>query len=165
MAVLDEAQLIRDLERDEGRKLTVYKCTAGKNTVGIGRNLDDVGLSHAEQQALGCTTADLRAGKVALTSQQADLLCANDVARVKAELDRNVPWWRDLPEPGQRGLANMLFNLGWSRLSGFKKMLAALKAGKFHHAADEARDSDWFNQVGRRAERICEMFMSCAAAK
>lgn len=165
MAVLDEAQLIRDLERDEGRKLTVYKCTAGKNTVGIGRNLDDVGLTAAEQVALGCTAADLRAGKAVLTSAQADLLCANDVTRVKTELDRNAPWWRDLPEPAQRGLANMLFNLGWVRLSGFKKMLAALKVQDFAEAARQAQDSDWYGQVGKRAERICRMFMSCAAAK
>lgn len=158
---LDEVQLIRDLELDEGRKLKVYKCTAGKNTAGIGRNLDDVGLTPAEQKALGCTVADLLAGK-ALTNQQADLLCSNDVARCKAELDRNAPWWRQLPEPAQRGLANMLFNMGWPKLAKFKKMLAALEAHDFREAARQAEDSDWYGQVGDRAKRICKLFESCA---
>ena len=32
----------------EGCRLKPYKCTAGKLTIGYGRNLDDVGISQAE---------------------------------------------------------------------------------------------------------------------
>lgn len=133
---LDMLQLTRDLERDEGRKRKPYKCTAGKVTIGVGRNLDDIGL----------------------TEPEIDHLLRNDLVRVCAELDRNVPWWRDMPEPHQRGLANMCFNLGWPRLSAFRRMLAALENGDGMMAALEAMDSKWSAQVGDRAARIALLF-------
>ncbi len=37
-----KAQLVRH----EGLKLKPYRCTAGKLTIGIGRNLDNCGISH-----------------------------------------------------------------------------------------------------------------------
>ena len=44
--------LIHDLKRDEGVKLNPYKCTAGKLTIGVGRNLDDVGITEEESDML-----------------------------------------------------------------------------------------------------------------
>ena len=113
-------------------RLKPYRDTAGKLTIGVGRNLDDVGVSDAE----------------------ADVLLANDVARVMAGLDRDAPWWREMTEPRQRALANMAFNLGPSGLSRFVALLAALQAGRYAAAADEATNSLWARQVGARATRI-----------
>lgn len=133
---LNMLQLTRDLERDEGRKRKPYRCTAGKLSIGVGRNLDDVGL----------------------TEPEIDYLLNNDLIGVCADLDRNVSWWRDMPEPWQRGLANMCLNLGWPRLSGFKRMLAALEAGDGEKAALEAMASKWSAQVGDRAGRIALLY-------
>lgn len=129
-------QLLQDLIRDEDLREKPYRDSVGKLTIGIGRNLDDRGISRDE----------------------AVYLCRNDIAIATGDLDRAVPWWRDLPEPAQRGLANMCFNLGWPRLSAFKKMLAALEAHDFDRAADEALDSKWARQVGERADRIETLF-------
>lgn len=121
-----------DLIRDESLRLKPYRCTAGKLTIGVGRNLEDVGI----------------------TREEALRLLDNDVARVAADLDRALPWWRGLPEGRQRALANLCFNLGIGRLLGFRRMLAALQAGDFQRAADEAADSAWHRQVGERGPRV-----------
>jgi len=135
---LDLTRLMSDLERDEGRRRKPYRDSVGKLTIGVGRNLDDVGLSDPE----------------------IDYLLGNDIEGVCADLDRNAPWWRDRPEPWQRGLANMCLNLGWPRLSAFRKTLAALEAGDGGKAAVEAMDSKWSAQVGDRAGRIALLFKS-----
>ncbi len=43
-----KAQLIRH----KGLKLKPYRCTAGKLTIGVGRNLDDCGISQTEAYVL-----------------------------------------------------------------------------------------------------------------
>ncbi len=128
-----------DLERDEGLRLKPYVDSVGKTSIGIGRNLDDNGISEAE----------------------ARFLFENDVKRAIADLDRNVPWWGELPEPAMRALVNMCFNLGWTKLSRFKYMLAALEVGDCETAADEALDSKYARQVGKRADRIAALFRGC----
>ena len=133
-------RLLADLRRDEGERLKPYRCTAGRLTIGVGRNLDDVGIS----------------------AQESDYLLRNDVARVTNELDRSVPWWRTLDEPRRRALANMAFNLGVPRLLGFKNMLAALKAQEWDRATQEALNSRWASQVGDRAARIAATFKTGA---
>ncbi|SMH59498.1 glycoside hydrolase family protein [Azospirillum agricola] len=128
----DVTKLKADLIRDEDLRLKPYRCTAGKLTIGVGRNLEDVGI----------------------VREEAMLLLDNDIARITADLDRALPWWRTLSEPRRRALANMGFNLGIDRLRGFRKMLAALEAGDCARAALEAEDSLWARQVGGRAARI-----------
>ncbi|MEQ9447682.1 MAG: lysozyme [Rhodospirillaceae bacterium] len=118
--------------------LRAYRDPVGKLTIGVGRNIEDLGITEAE----------------------AFFLLAGDIRRVEGELDANTPWWRALPEAAQRGLANMCFNLGWPRLSGFQKMLAALEAGEFNRAAAEALHSRWARQVGARARRIADLYVS-----
>ncbi len=128
-------QLKADLMRDEELRLEPYLDSAGNLTIGVGRNLSSRGI----------------------TEQEAHVLLDTDVAVVFEDLDRNVTWWRRLPDGAQRALANMCFNLGWPRLSGFRRMLLALQVGDFETAAREALDSKWARQVGDRAVRIAEL--------
>lgn len=127
--------LEQELTRDESKKAKPYKCTAGKTTIGIGRNLDDVGLSDEEIR----------------------FLFKNDIARVCADLDREIPWWRSLSEVRQRVLANMCFNLGINGLLGFKNTLAAVREGRYKDAAAGMLASKWASQVGDRAQRLAKM--------
>jgi len=123
---------LRDqLIRDEGLRLKPYRDTVGKLTIGVGRNLDDNGI----------------------TRDEAECLLHNDLARVYAELHHALP---DLSLDPVRGavLGNMAFNMGIGRLLGFRKMLAALRVGDFAQAAVEMLDSDWATQVGSRAHRL-----------
>ena len=128
--------LATDIIRDEGLELKPYRCTEGKLTIGIGRNLDDRGITKAE----------------------AMMLLDNDIAIVRRELvAKTSDLWYLLPDDIHRALLNMAFNMGVPRLMGFKKMWAALKFSDYQRAADEALDSKWARQVGDRAERIATL--------
>jgi lysozyme len=126
---------IADLKRDEGFRARPYRCTAGKLSIGYGRNLDDHGISEAE----------------------AGILLVNDVAAAEADLSRLLPWWMSLDQVRRDAIGNMAFNLGSPRLMQFKSMLAAARAGNWDRAAAEAGDSKWADVVGARAVRIQHM--------
>lgn len=130
-----------DLIRDEGVRLRPYKDSVGKLTIGIGRNLDDVGISEDEAQVM------LRA----------------DVERAESALRRNFHWFLIAPEPVQRGLTNLCFNMGITRLMEKNpKMLSCVAAGDYAGAAAHLLDGPYKDQVGERAHRIADLFRSCA---
>ncbi len=132
---MDIDQLKSDLIADEGLHNKPYLCPAQKITIGVGRNLESLGLSDDE----------------------ISYLLNNDINRVITELNKNIPWWKTLPEQQARAIANMCFNLGWPRLSQFKKMFAALQAHDYEEAEREALNSKWAKQVGNRTTRICSL--------
>jgi lysozyme len=118
-----------ELRRDEGKSRVPYKDTKGIPSTGVGHNL---------------RASPLPPGwSYPLTDAQVDQLLMRDLANVFSDLDRNLPWWRDLNDVRQRVLANMCFNMGISRLLGFKKALIAMRQGKYEIAADEMLDSKW----------------------
>lgn len=144
---MDLERLKADLRRDEGLRLLAYKCPAGVWTIGYG---------HTGHEVLE---------GMAIDHDLAETYLARDIAGVFHDLDRNVPWWRDMPEPAARGLCNMGFNLGWTRLSGFKMMLHALEAGAWETAAREGIHSKWAEQVGARATRIAELYREAGGGR
>lgn len=123
-------QMTKDFE---GLRLKPYKCTAGKLTIGYGRNLEDVGI----------------------TKTEADMLFERDFAVAEAEVIRLCKEYgidiNNLIEQRFYVLTDMMFNLGYTRLSQFKKLLQALKNGLYEDAAREMMDSLWAKQVGNRA--------------
>ncbi len=126
-------RLVAELKRDEGVRLKPYMDTVGKLTIGIGRNLTDVGISEAE----------------------AEILLRNDIATAELLLDRGIPWWRTLDEERQLVLVNMAFNLG-AGLFGFTNTLAAVQNHEWEAAALAMSHSKWAEQVGLRADRLIE---------
>ena len=120
------------LIRDEGRSLKPYQDTAGKLTIGVGRNLSDRGISHAE----------------------ALYLLDNDIADFTKQLATALPWAGALDEARFGALVNMAFNMGVDGLLEFKQMLAALRVGNWDKAADDLLDSLYAQQVGDRAVRL-----------
>lgn len=126
------------LKRDEGLRLTPYKDTVGKLTIGYGRNLDDKGITKAE----------------------AEYMLTNDLADASVDLRRALPWTDGL-DPIRRGvLVNMVFNMGVGNekkgLLSFKGMLAAIQAGHYETAAIHMLASKWAVQVGDRARRLAQ---------
>lgn len=154
--------LERQLLEHEGLRLSVYRCTAGKLTIAVGRNLDDVGLSDDECRALGVTPADYP--RLRLTEAQALLLLRNDILRCQVDLDRNIPWWRALDAVRRRVLIDMAFNLGVAGLLKFKNTLAAVKAGNYEAAAQGMLASLWAKQVKGRATRLAQMMRTGVSA-
>lgn len=128
------------LVKHEGLKLKPYKCTAGKLTIGVGRNLDDVGISEDEAR---------------------DLL-DNDINRLHAAIPAVIPCFGSLDEARQHVLLDMAFNLGLSGLGKFAKFRAALEARDFEGAAREMLASAWAGQVGERAQTLAKMMRGAA---
>jgi lysozyme len=120
------------LLRDEGVRLHPYRDSVGKLTIGVGRNLDDDGI----------------------TQEEAMMLLANDVARVESQLDETFPWTQALDEVRRGVLLNMAFNMGIAGLSGFRRTLDLVRTGDFAGAAQAMLESKWAEQVGPRAQRL-----------
>ncbi|SNS16590.1 lysozyme [Humidesulfovibrio mexicanus] len=133
-------RLAKQLLTDEGLKLKPYRCTAGKLTIGVGRNLEDRGI----------------------TEDEAMLLLQNDIKRCWGQVVGALPWVLNAPEPVQEALVNMCFNLGLAGLLKFKNTLAHLEAGEYELAEMEMLDSAWAKQVGARANRLGAMVHGCA---
>jgi lysozyme len=130
--------LAADLVRDEGLKLKPYRCTAGKLTIGVGRNLDDVGISRDE----------------------AMYLLENDIARVSADAKHAFPWFARLDPVRQDVVLNMIFNLGINRFSQFHQTIKCIEAFDYAGAADRMLQSLWAKQVGQRAVRLANQMRS-----
>ena len=124
------------LGRHEGLRLKPYRCTAGKLTIGIGRNLDDCGISQSE----------------------AYVMLINDIMNCEKQLQSKIPdIYNGLDEVRKSVLLNMCFNLGINGLLGFKNTLAFVKAGDWERAANNMLVSRWAKQVGRRAIELSEL--------
>jgi lysozyme len=124
------------LVRHEGLKLKPYRCTAGKLTIGIGRNLDDCGISQSE----------------------AYVMLINDIMNCEKQLQAKIPdIYNGLDEVRKSVLLNMCFNLGINGLLGFKNTLEFTKAGDWERAANNMLVSKWAKQVGRRAIELSEL--------
>ena len=130
---MDVSKLKESLILSEGLRLKAYKDTVGKVTIGVGRNLDDVGISREE----------------------AFLLLDNDIKRVEVDLQK-VNGFLDLIDVRQHVIAEMVFNMGFSSVMKFKQMWAAIAVQEWHKAADAMLDSLWARQVGKRAERLAK---------
>jgi lysozyme len=135
---MDIEALKNQLILHEGLKLEPYECTAGKLTIGVGRNIEDIGI----------------------TEDEARYLLDNDILRVCDELDRNLSWWRDLSDVRQRILVDMVFNLGISRFMQFQDTISAIESGDYDKAAEEMLDSRWAKQVGQRAHRLANAMIT-----
>ena len=126
-------ELKNDLIADEGIRLKPYLCPAGKTTIGVGRNLDDVGITEAEAMTL----------------------LDDDIARVTAQLAKALPWLQG--NNVQRAVGNMTFQMGLGGVLKFKKMLAALQVKDYTTARREALNSAWARQTPQRAKRVTDL--------
>lgn len=119
------------LEWAEARRRFPYEDQVGKTTIGVGRNLEDKGLSEDE----------------------IDYLLDNDIAAVLKECE-SLPYWDDLCMARKMVVADMVFNMGLPRFTGFVMTNRALNSGDFDEAAEEMKDSKWYRQTGRRARKL-----------
>jgi len=135
---MDKEKLIEELKRDEGVELRPYKCSAGFLTLGVGRNIEERGI----------------------TMDESDYLLANDIQICEEEAARVFKWYDTLSDVRQRVILNMVFNLGLTKLLNFKKFLAAMEAEDWEEAGKQMLDSRWAKQVGNRADRLEQMIVN-----
>ncbi len=131
------SELTEMLRKHEGVRDKVYLCSAGYETIGVGRNISEDGLG--------------------LSDDEIDYLLNNDIKRVREELTEEYYWFAGLDEARQDAMIDISFNLGQTRLRGFVKSLEAMAREDFDTAADEFMDSKWSEQVGDRAVEVTEI--------
>ena len=122
-------EIIDQLIIHEGERLHAYRCTAGKITIGIGRNID-------------------RNGGKGITKEESKILLVNDIAECESDM-QNIFGndWSMFSEKRKIALIDLRFNLGGAGFRSFKRMIAAIKRRDWNAAADEALNSRWATQV------------------
>ena len=132
------SKLTEMLRRHEGVETHAYKCTSGKITVGVGRNIDP-------------------AGGLGLSQDEIDYLLENDIARCASELGREFPWFSGLDDVRRDAMIDICFNIGITRLKGFTMALGAMARDDYDTAATEFLRSKWADQVGNRAKELAAL--------
>lgn len=119
------------------RECTCAPEKKGKLTIGVGRNLDDVGISQDEAMHL----------------------LSNDIAKAREDAD-TFYWFGNLDQPRQDVIVEMVFNLGLVTFREFKEMIKATANGNYHLASAEMMSSHWASQVGMRAVTLAKIMLS-----
>lgn len=164
MGFLEKAKEL--LIKHEGLKLKVYRCTAEKLTIGVGRNIEDNKFSREEigvlfpGENLDQKTAELRVVKNGINRLQSMYLLDNDLNAVVKDLRIIFREFDEYPENVKLALASMRFNLGPAGFRKFKRMIANVKAGEYKVAADEITSSKYAKQVPNRAKDIMRLLKS-----
>jgi lysozyme len=131
-------RLADQLAKHEGVKRFAYKCPAGKWTIGVGRNIDEDG-------GLGLSDGEIYT------------LLNNDIQRTDEELSNAFRFYEDLDRVRKDAMINICFNLGLTRLRGFRLALKLMETKDYSEASVEFLDSLWASQVGQRALDIAHM--------
>jgi lysozyme len=134
---MDDKEFLDQLTRHEGFRRSAYQDSKGYWTIGIGRMIDK----------------RLNGG---LTEEEAQYLLLNDLDRCASDLDAKLPWWKSLSDNRRYVLLNMCFNLGITKLLGFKNTLAMVQRGDYKGAAKGMLNSLWAKQVGDRAKELAK---------
>ena len=143
---MDRHAVYEQLKIDEGVEYEIYLDHLGYPTFGVGHLVletdpehgSEVGTPVSEDRVKECFEKDLDTA----------------ISECDALYEEGV--FGDLPGEVQEILVNMMFNMGRTRLSKFKKMHAAILEADWKTAAKEGRDSLWYRQVTNRAERLME---------
>ncbi|WP_240650319.1 glycoside hydrolase family protein [Pseudoalteromonas rubra] len=122
---------IEQIKKHEGFKSKPYLCTAGRQTIGYGLNLD-----------------------AGITEEEAEVILSMRVEGIRKRLANAIPWYANLTAPRQGVLVNMAYNLGVTGLMGFAKTLTHIRSGDYNTASDEMLDSLWARQVPTRAAEL-----------
>ena len=123
------------LVAQEGLRLKVYTDSLGIETIGVGRNLRDKGISEEE----------------------AVMLLNRDISDALEDVMHVCSVYTQLSRPRQLVLVGLAFNIGRDRLSKFVRFLGAIHRGDWDDAANELKDSQWYRQVGIRGIAYVEM--------
>lgn len=129
--------ITRLLRGEEGEVLTEYKDHLGYSTIGVGRLID------------------ARKGG-GITAEESAYLLSNDIQKKLSELERKLPWIKELDEARRGVLLSMAFQMGTAGLLGFKNTLEMVRTGRYTDAAKGMLNSLWAKQTPQRAKRHSE---------
>lgn len=134
---LDKA--VKVLVFEEGYRESPYYCSEGYPTIGIG-------------QKIGPRNAPLDNYQFTLPFEVAEVWCKENIKNIDCVFIE-YSWYNNLNADRRAIVLSMCYQLGIYGLMKFKKMLSALEGGRWDVAAFEAKDSRWYRQTPKRAER------------
>ena len=137
-------QLQKELTEDEGCKYEIYLDHLGLPTFGIGHLVKETDPEYNQQ--VGAPVSEDRV----------NACFAQDIQITINDCEKLYDNFNDLPDEVQLIIANMMFNLGYPRMSKFKKMKLAVDSSDWKEAAIQMEDSLWFLQVTNRAKRLID---------
>jgi lysozyme len=132
-------KIVNLIKQDEGCRLKVYKCTAGKLTIGYGHL---IGKDESY---------------TSITQEKAEELFLADLQNAVKDALKLFPTMYLLSEARQGVLISMSFQLGLNRLSKFKRFIAAVAKADWQAATHEMFDSLWFDQTPNRVTRLASI--------
>jgi GH24 family phage-related lysozyme (muramidase) len=141
---MDYQKLKDEIAADEGYRTDIYLDHLGYPTVGIGHLILKTDAEYGKP--VGSKITDARVTELFLSDIESSI---KDSKKLFANFD-------SCPDGIQRVLVNMMFNLGYTRFSKFKKFKVAIEGRDWNRAAIEGTDSLWFKQVPNRARRLME---------
>jgi lysozyme len=141
---IDIDELREQLMIDEGVVYEIYNDHLGYATFGIGHLV----LEGEPEHGLSVGTP--------VSEDRVNECFVKDLQSVVEDCKKLHDAWDGYPEEAKQIIANMMFNMGLTRLSKFNRHNAALQCGDWKGAAVEGRDSRWYKQVTNRAERLME---------
>lgn len=122
------------ITKHEGLRLVPYYSN-GKLHIGVGRNLEEMGISKAE----------------------AMMMLTTDIGWVTDECEREFQWFDALDDPRRAVIMSMVFNMGMPTFRLFRQMIAAMARQDYMTASLEMLKSEWAQQVGSRALELAAM--------
>lgn len=152
--MIDMNEAVQRLAFHEGCVLYPYKDHLGYWTIGIGRCYEKNPITADEEKVIG------KCWKQGITKNGAYYLLRNDIKRTEKELEKKIPFWKQLDNERQYALLDMGFQLGVGGVLKFKKMLSALGVGNYREAKAQCLDSNYAKQTPKRAERIANCLAS-----
>jgi len=126
------------ITKHEGIRLKPYLDTVGKLTIGIGRNLTDVGI----------------------TTIEAEMLLDTDLRNATAAAQEIFPNFWTYSDNRKNALLDMIVNLGKTRFLLFRFLIAAVKAEDWETARKEMLNSLWAAQVPSRAQEDAALILA-----
>ena len=132
-------QLLQQIEKHEGRRKRIYYDSKKVPTIGIGHNLNDP-----------------------FSNDVIDYIFVTDLQEVITDIRKKQPWilYHKLSQTRRNAFIGMVFNLGITKVSKFKKMIKAAKEKDWQAAHDEALDSLWAKQVKGRAKTLAKQILN-----
>lgn len=146
MAITD--RMIERVKRHEGYKVTPYKDTVDKWTVGYGRNLEDNTLTVSEVVSLFNRTEFKSTVDAQVFFEE---LLVHDLKKRQEELEEWLAMWPLCAENEKVVLLDMAYNMGLAGLLSFEGMLHAIDNEDQVQAAVELLDSHYAEQTKIRA--------------
>jgi lysozyme len=139
---MNKETLVSELIADEGEVLSIYICTAGHETCGVGHMVRESDPEYG--WPVGAP----------ITKERSDELLKEDLKTVLNDCEWVITGFDVLPEEVQLIIANMMFNLGRPRFSKFVKLISAVEAADWGEAARQMEDSRWHVQLPERSGRL-----------